>query len=188
MRFRGKQANEWCLMCGRGWPSGTNGARTMPRHIWARGEGIFLKNLGLKYFYTKREGGDNGQRNIWGLFLLSLQPKIHKSSNSTDPTKLTRHFHVLQNGIFCYCWSMSTTVLLWTSRLIQRHMTHFNQMKIIILWSILILNALRKPFHMIRDCLRIIIGICTGRTGTLDMSPFVPSVWKITTPGWVNAC
>ena len=139
MRFRGKQANEWCLMCGRGWPSGTNGARTMPRHIWARGEGIFLKNLGLKYFYTKREGRDNGQRNIWGLFLLSLQPKIHKSSNSTDPTKLTRHFHVLQNCIFCYCWSMSTTVLLWTSRLIQRHMTHFNQMKIIILWSILIL-------------------------------------------------
>ena len=48
--------------------------------------------------------------------------------------------------------------------------------------------ALRKPFHMIQDCLRIIIGICTGRTGTLDMSPFVPSVWKITTPGWVNAC
>ena len=86
--------------------------------------GIFLENLVLKYFFTKREGGDNGQRNIWGLFLLSLQPKIHKSSNSTDPTKLTRHFHVLQNCIFCYCWSMSTTVLLWTSR--YKHIWHIS--------------------------------------------------------------
>ena len=89
MRFRGKQANEWCLMCGRGWPSGTNGARTMPRHIWARGEGIFLENLVLKYFYEKRRWGQWPEKYLGAVsaFLTTQNTQILKFHRSDKTNK-----------------------------------------------------------------------------------------------------
>ena len=105
-------------MCGSGWRSGTNGARTMPGHIWGRAGEYSLKTwifvgkeanipqktiwcgqinipqkLSLKVFFTRKrhEAGTMARDIFEGCFCFPYNTK-YTNSNSTDPTELTRMF------------------------------------------------------------------------------------------------
>ena len=171
-------------MCGRGWPSGTNGARTMPRHIWARGEGIFLGKLSFKvFFYKKRRWGQWPEKYLGAVsaFLTTQNTQILKFHRSDKTNKTFSCFAKLYLLLLLInehnCSLMDFKIDTKTYDTFQPNENYYPMKHPNFDY------ALRKPFHMIQDCLRIIIGICTGRAGTLDMSPFVPSVLKFTTPG-----